>query len=201
MIDEEAILEIKNVDSLQFKDKWIEDDAGFLEAPPHIELQHQTQLLLSGKSKGYIGALVGGNKVQLIERAANQDIQFAIVRKVTEFWNSVDQNNPPPPNYKLDAASIIAMNQFADPGKTYDAKDSPTMSELAHAYKRLTDSIKDTEEERQAVKAQMLVVIGDAEKCHGDGWNLSASLIGPCQMNYERAGYRNFRVTWPKPKK
>jgi putative phage-type endonuclease len=65
---EKGLLEIKNVDSLVFRDGWTQDEDGDLEAPAHIELQVQQQLLLTGRPVVHIGALVGGNKVQMIER-------------------------------------------------------------------------------------------------------------------------------------
>ena len=64
---ETSLLEIKNVDSLIFKENWIIEDGELVEAPPHIELQLQHQLMVSGIDKGYIGALIGGNKIKVIE--------------------------------------------------------------------------------------------------------------------------------------
>ena len=46
ILDDEGILEVKNVDSFIFKDGWIVDGDN-LEAPPHIELQVQSQLAVS----------------------------------------------------------------------------------------------------------------------------------------------------------
>lgn len=85
---EDELLEIKNVDSLEYKNKWI--TTGFeIEATPYIELQVQHQLLVSGLQVAYIGALIGGNKGVLLRREANPKIQKAILEKAEKFWKEI----------------------------------------------------------------------------------------------------------------
>ncbi|MCK5561232.1 MAG: YqaJ viral recombinase family protein, partial [Thermoplasmata archaeon] len=51
---DKALLEIKNVDSLIFKQQWLKnEETGKLEAPLHIEIQVQHQLLVSGRQYAY----------------------------------------------------------------------------------------------------------------------------------------------------
>ena len=59
--DELGIMEVKNVDSMVYRTKWIDDGNGHIEAPPHIEMQLQHQLHVANVSWGCIAALVGGN--------------------------------------------------------------------------------------------------------------------------------------------
>lgn len=84
------LLEIKNVDSLEYKNKWI--TTGFeIEATPYIELQVQHQLLVSGLQVAYIGGLIGGNKGVLLRREANPKIHKAILEKAEKFWKEVNK--------------------------------------------------------------------------------------------------------------
>src|SRR3990167_4888783 len=83
-----GLLEIKNVDSLAFKDGWLVDGDN-IEAPPHIELQGQHQLLVSGRQYAYIGALVGGNTVKLIRRQVDEAIHAKIKTAAADFWKSI----------------------------------------------------------------------------------------------------------------
>jgi putative phage-type endonuclease len=53
-------LEIKNVDGIQFKRKWLEE-----EPPAHIVIQHQHQLACAGYAWGAVGAFVGGNRMSI----------------------------------------------------------------------------------------------------------------------------------------
>ena len=67
-------------------------------------------------------------------------------------------------------------------------------------YKELGDASKDMDKERRAIKAELLTVLGDAEKAGAEGFfKISAGMIGPSVIEtYERKGYRNFRVTVSK---
>jgi putative phage-type endonuclease len=195
-----GILEIKNVDWLAFRNGWLVE-ADYIEAPAHIEIQTQHQQLVSGWGWSIIGALVGGNRYEALERLADVDVHAGIVAKAAEFWHSIDTNTPPPPVMPDDAAAVIRMHGFAEPGKLYDAKalgDDEIAGMLAD-YVRLGREAKDIEEIREVRKAELLQRIGDAEKVLVDGFSVTAGMVGPTTVSYERKGYRNFRVTAKKP--
>lgn len=81
------LLEIKNVDSLQYKKEWRQ---GFeIEAPPKIELQIQNELLVSGLRVGYIGVLIGGNRGICLRREANKKVHDEILKRAQKFWKEV----------------------------------------------------------------------------------------------------------------
>lgn len=189
-IDDDAILEIKNVDSLVYNREWTDD-----EAPSHIELQVQMQMLLSGKKKAYICALVGGNSLRIIEREYVEGVGMAILLKVAEFWG---MDKPPTPNFESDSEFIKSIYHYADPNKYIDP--NPSLDSLAMRYKELNNSIKEFEGSLEAVKAEMLTIIKDAEKCKGSFYTISAGVVGEVQMNYVRKAYRNFRITFKKEK-
>lgn len=192
------ILEIKNVDSLVFKQTWTEDGDSF-EAPPHIELQVQHQLLVSGLKVAYIGALVGGNRVVLIRREAQADIQNAILREALKFWASVEAGQEPAPDFERDAAFIASLYQHAEPGKVLDAQGDEETARLVMAYQQASHEVKVAEEAKKAAKAALLVRIGDAEKVKGEGWTISAGVQGPVEVPaHTREGFRNFRITFKK---
>lgn len=212
---EKGLLEIKNVDSLAFRDGWTEDDAGNIEAPLHIEIQVQQQLMVSGRAFAYIGALVGGNRLVLIKRERNEKVIASIKQKISDFWASIESNTPPKPNFERDAKFIASLYNYADPNKIYDARDNESFLELAREHKRLGDIAKDADAKRDALKAQMLMVIGDAEKVEGGAFSISLGMVSdsvkmitdltPAMLAGEepiskRAGYRNFRTTWRKQK-
>jgi putative phage-type endonuclease len=198
----DGLLEIKNVDGLAFRNGWVVEDKE-IEAPPHIEIQVQHQLAVSGKSFAYIGALIGGNRVELLKREPDKDIIKKIEDRVDWFWSTIEANTPPPPDFTKDAAFIAKLYNYAEPGKVLDLKGDNEAMELAREYKRLMDIEKAAEAGKKAIKAQFLIKIGDAEKVLGDEFtSISAGIIGPQQIEaHERAGYRNFRINWPRGKK
>lgn len=199
-IGDDGLLEIKNVDSLAYRDNWIEQDDGNIEAPLHIEIQVQQQLMVSGRSFAWIGALVGGNRLVLIKRDRNETVIASIKQKVAEFWQSIESNTPPKPNFERDAKFISSLYNFSEPGKLLDVRDNEEFMNLAREHKRLGDIAKDAETKRDGLKAQMLTIIGDAEKVEGGEFSISAGIIGECEVAYTRKAYRNFKPTWRKVK-
>lgn len=191
----DSILEIKNVDALAFRDGWIVDGDN-LEAPPHIEIQVQHQLAVSGLKRAYIGALIGGNQVVLIPRERDDEIIAAIEQKVEAFWKSIAANQPPKPDYERDAEFITKLYSYAEPGKVVTADDR--IADLIDEYRKWSDAAKEAEDKKQGVKAQLLECIGDAEKCKGDLFTISAGMVGECEVAYTRKAYRNFRVSFKK---
>lgn len=192
--DDDAILEVKTVDSLAFRDGWAIDD-GFIEAPPHIEIQVQHQMFVSGLRRAYIGVMVGGNRIEVIERHADDAVHAGILARAAEFWQSIASNTPPEPVMPDDAAAVIRMHQFAEPGKLLDARGDARIASLLREYHRLKRESADLAELAEVHKAELLAIIGDAEKVVSDVGTVSAGIVGPAQVAYERKAYRNFRFT------
>lgn len=197
----DGLLEVKNVDSLAYREGWAVDDAG-VEAPPHIEIQVQHQLLVSGLGFAKIGALVGGNKGTLIPRVRDEKIIAAIKSKVAAFWLSIQEGREPAPNFERDAEFIAKLHSFAEPGSQADMKADTALAELAREYKFLGDAAKTAEDGRKALKAKILLKIGDVEKVTGDGFTVTAGMIGPTHVEaFDKEGFRSFRINWKKEKR
>ncbi len=196
IIEGVGLMEIKNVDGQQFREKWIDDDV--IEAPPHIEFQVQHQMLVSGIETTWIVAFVGGNTVVVTERKYNPKIGEAIIKKAAEFWKSIDENTPPVPDFEKDAEYIIALHNYADPGKLMKATDD--ISFMAKEYRTFSEKIKELEKQKEIIKAKILQEINDVEKVVGDQFSISAGMIGPAEVSYKREGYRTFKVNWKKEK-
>lgn len=196
----DAILEIKTVDAFAFKQGWIiEDD--YVEAPPHIELQVQHQMLVSGLRRAFIGVLIGGNRIEVLEREADDQVHAGIIAAARHFWTSIADGRAPDPVMPDDARAVIRLNQHAEPGKLIDARSDALITELVSQYDYLGRQAKGIADERDVVKAELLSRIGDAEKVLLDGFSVSAGFVGSAEIPaYTRAGYRNLRVTAKKPK-
>lgn len=204
------ILEIKTVDGLAFQRGWIiEDD--YVEAPAHIELQVQHQMLVSGMRRAYIGCLIGGNRIEVLEREADDQVHAGIIVAARDFWSSISEGREPAPVMPDDAGAIIRMNQHAEPGKLLDARGNPLIAELISQYDYLGRQASQIEDERKVVKAELLQAIGDAEKVMIDGFSVSAGFTGPSAGTLvtpemvgtyvgARQGFRNLRVTAKKAK-
>lgn len=196
-----GLLEVKNVDALQFRDGWI-IDGDKLEAPLHIEFQVQHQLLVSGRAFAYIGALVGGNRVELIRREPNPKAFEQIKAKVAAFWKSIDDNVEPKPDYSRDADIIKAMHQAATKGKLFVADDDANVASLMEKYKEHAAVEKAAEAEKKSVQAQILVAVGDADKvAHRSLGSIDLGITEGGPVSYERKAFRRFTPHWKKEAK
>lgn len=196
-----GILEVKNVFGLIFNEQWITED-GYIEAPPHIEIQCQTQMLVSERKFLKIGALVSGNKIELLHRKRDEEIIEAIKKKVVEFWHMVDNKIEPNIDFVKDAKFLAQIYGYAEPNKILDARGNEEIATLVQGYIAASKQEKTAQLNKKAFKSQLLVTIGEAEKCIGEKFSISAGMIAPSTVeSYERAGYRNFRVTPKKEKK
>lgn len=194
-----GLLEVKNVDALMFRDGWIvEGDS--IEAPPHIELQLQHQLGISGLKFGAIGALVGGNRVIKIHREANPDVINAIRTKAAALWKRIETNDPPDLDFLKNSEFICSLYQNATAGKVLDFRKDKGIEDLVNEYRRFGEMEKEAYAQKQAIKAQLLVGLSDAEKAIGNGYSITAGITSGGPVSYVREPFRNFRVNFKKVK-
>jgi len=198
----EALLEIKNVDSLAYKDGWIiDEETKEIEAPPYIEFQVQHQMLVSGYDLAYIGALIGGNTVKLLKREADKEVHEAILKKCAQFWDDIAKGVEPDPDFERDAEFIALLYRGSVPGKTYDATDDMDLFNLATQYRSHQEIEKEATGKKKAIKAQILMYINDIAKVNGESYTISAGTTLPTVVEaYERKAFRNFRINWKKGK-
>jgi putative phage-type endonuclease len=197
IVNTKEILEIKNVDSFQFKQGWIHEEDQ-VEAPPHIELQVQHQLLLAEREAARIGALIGGNQVVCFRRTRSDTIIGSIVEKIQSFWESIEKNEEPSPDFARDFDLIKKIYSHAEAGKVIDFRSDEEFTSLGLKHKELDEKMKALKLEKDKVNAEMRILCGDAEKILGDGFSISAGLVEPSQISYLRKEYRNFRLNWSK---
>lgn len=199
-----GLLEIKNVDSLIYRNEWTDD-----EAPAHIEAQVQHQMEVADRGWTLIAALVGGNNMKLILRERDRDVGEAICSRVTEFWESVDNGEAPMPNFDQDAGFIMKMHTD-DAGEPINISDDEDLKALVVAYKALRDRYNQIEKATDAIKAEVLYLVGNASALvSNDGLTVNLKLtkstmptiITEDMVGDEiggRSGWRQFRITQKK---
>lgn len=198
---EVCLVECKNSDKYQYEEKYIENDDGSIEAPAHIEIQAQVEMYVSGIHKLKLCVLIGGSRLVIIDRELDHNVINIILKKNDEFWRRIDNDDPPPVDYKVDSEFLIALNQSAVKGRVADVSQSQEVAELVSRYKSLSDSSKLIDEQKTEIKARLMEMIGDAEKAIGNGFSISMGTVAECPMNYVRSAYRQFRINFKKEKK
>jgi len=200
-----GLLEIKNVDRMVFLDQWHEGADGVIEAPPHIEIQLQTQLEVAGYGWGCIVPLVGGNEAHTLMRDRDRDIGDDVRRRTAAFWRSVEAGTPPRPDFERDAGFIIdALRRHANAGETVDADTA--LEALLQEYADAAREAADAERRKNAAKAEALMLVGTASRVRsqigavscGEVQDSAGTLITPDMVGTyvgARRGFRQFRFT------
>lgn len=205
----DGILEIKNVDRIAFAKGWIEHESGEIEAPEHIEMQVQHQMEVSGLSWAVIAALVGGNELKLAHRKRDRAVGKAIRQRIAAFWESIDANDPPRPDYERDYDRIVRSGLDEVTGLAVDADEDieSMLRDLVAAQK----ARKEAEAAERAAKAMILERVGSASKVRSSIGTLSCGvskatqgkLITPEMVGTyinARQPFRVFRFTEAKNK-
>jgi predicted phage-related endonuclease len=212
--DGPALLEIKNVDSLAYRDGWVlGDDETEAEAPVQIEFQVQHQLLVSGFKRAFIGALVGGNRVVILPRERDETVITAIRQRVAKFWTDVTENREPPAIFPGDTSAVLRLHNHAEPGTVLNATtdEYTEVQQLAAEYHAAAVAEKLAKEDKDTAKAKLLTLIGDHEKVLLPGGSISAGVVADSAGTLVtsemvgtyvggRSGYRNCRF-YPKKEK
>jgi putative phage-type endonuclease len=205
-----GILEVKNVDWVQYQKNWIDDGNGNIEAPEHIELQVQHQMEIADYNWCAIVALVGGNEQKIVLRNRDRDIGKSIRERTGEFWNRVQSNTAPSADYTRDAEFIIKqLRNGADEGLVAEADRE--LEDMIKQFEFVRKEASDLEKIKEQKRAEILDRIGRASKVltsfgslsTGQVKGRSGTLITPEMVGTvigATEGYRSFRF-YPKKEK
>jgi putative phage-type endonuclease len=184
-----GVLEIKTADWLIVRG-W-EDG----EPPLSYELQVQAYLACTGRAWGCMAVLVGGNELRLFDYERRPKTIDIIEAEVAAFWRSIAEDNPPKPDFSRDGAMIAKLYATVAPGKALDLSDSNRLPELIADYRRGSAQEKEGASIKSAAKAEILPLIGDAERVICGAATISAKTIAGSHIEYDRRAYRDFRIT------
>lgn len=186
--DRSALLEIKLVGPFQFARGWKEEEGFGLQAPVEIEAQCQQEMLLAEIPVLFIGVLVG-TETYVLRRDLDNAVASRLEREARAFWQAPE----PEPDFLADADFIAQLYAQAKPGKVIDADEY--MLSLMAAYKEYGAVEAAAEKQKKACKAELLTLIGDAERVEGDGYVLSAKTVEETVVEaYTRKSFRSFRI-------
>ena len=194
--DGPAVLEIKNVDRLIFDDQWERDDQGNYQAPIHIELQLQHQMLCTGYKKAHLAALVGGNELIQIERVPSEELVKLIHEKVSAFWTRVSAKDEP--SLEEDGSDLIHVKRayMALTGEYMEA--STSQDEWACKLKEAQAAKKNADAEVKHYKGLILNEAQNASIVKGGNWRLSRTHVPEKDISYTRKAYVLDRFTFKK---
>lgn len=209
-----GIMEVKNIDALQFRRQWI-DDGESIEATPQIEMQVQHQLEVADLNWSLIAPLVGGNTPKVVVRERDTEVGALIRAKVAELWERVAAGNPPEPNFDRDADTISKL-YVNNNGSEIDLSDNDRLIMLCSEHEAAKIAKNDAEKRQKAAKAEILTIIEAAKTVHagaykigagtnkesyrayhrdaGERWTITKSIIPAADIEATVPAYRNVRI-------
>ena len=209
-----GIMEVKNIDALQFRRQWI-DDGETIEATPQIEMQVQHQLEVADLNWSLIAPLVGGNTPKVVVRERDAEVGAMIRAKVAELWQRVAAGNPPDPDFEKDAETISKL-YVNNNGTEVDLSDNARLIALCAEHEAAKNEKTAAEKRQKAAKAEILTIIEAAKTVHagafkigagtnkesyrayhreaGERWTISKSIIPATDIEATVPAYRNVRI-------
>lgn len=173
-------LEIKSTSYAEYKKNFIEHSDDDIEAPPHYEIQMQTEIeLLEGN--GFSGCIMAvfildTRELKYIFRERNKIVCEEMRKAVKSFW---EMTEPPAPDYARDKSIISRICPAVNPDVQMDATQNNRVTELAAQYRLSKDLIKQEEANADAASAELLKLLGDARYAWTNSHKITVSDIKP----------------------
>jgi len=174
-----VLIEIKAVDYFIYKDTWTEE-----EAPPHIEIQVQHELLCAPEfDVAAIVACTGIYNYNVIYRERDEDVITAIRQRIAKFWKDVEEGNEPEINFERDAAVINEMF----PSQTVlplDLTEDTEFSELLIQFDLAKSQEAEFKKIKEASKAKIHYYLKDAEGAFTNKYKINTKRTNPKEATF-----------------
>lgn len=177
----EGLLEVKTTGYFQEENGWTKT-----RAPIDYEFQIMGQLSLAIQEGqeiawGCIGALDGRKSTRLFHRLPDPALWALIKEEAAKFWHSIKIDEPPAPDYTVDADLIRKMQGEINVGHNISLNGNNRAHELVENYKTLEDNVRgsiehvaDTKARMEKIKNELHHMMGKAEVALVGDYRISA---------------------------
>jgi putative phage-type endonuclease len=152
-----AILEIKNR-SVSYA-AMVGDDI----ITEYEQCQVQQYLGASGAEIAFLAVLVGGQKYIQIEVRRDEDVFYYLAKIEEEFWRCVQERRPPIHMENRLTTDTMKLLYPKSSGLTVDLSDEVEADDLIAQYKAADEAVKQAEEDKDRIKANLQRMLGEAE--------------------------------------
>lgn len=197
--DASAIVQVKSVEASTFRKKWLQDD-GSVEPPLWIVIQANIEAHLTGAERAFVAPLVVSHTVEmpLIEVPLHRDLMETLKAECREFWRSVDADEEPSPDFRLDAHVIDRMFGRGASEEAVDFIGDERAEELVGLRHSLKRTIADAEKDLAAVEAEIKFKMEGADIAYlSGGRSIRWSTIRRLSPDGKPIAYRVLRMPDP----
>lgn len=186
-------LEVKNLDSLQFRRNWIEDGET-IEATPQIELQIQAQMEVADLGWSLIAPLVGGNTPKVVIRQRDLEVGEMIRAKAEELWVRIAAGNAPQPDFEKDA-EVISKLYVNNNGLEVDLSDNNHLIALCAEHEAAKTQKLEAEKRQKAAKAEILTIVEHAKTAYAGAFKIGAGTNKESYRAYHQEAGERWTIT------
>jgi hypothetical protein len=191
-------LQIKTVASMEFDKHW-KNEEGEIQFPLYVAVQAIGDATLSGCEWACAGAMVSGFGVDfyLIDVPLTAGLMDRIRREVADFWRRVRENDPYPPDYRLDGDVIKSVYADDDGGEIDLSENKGVLKLIAarEAMKKYEDEGTSAAKERKTIDAELIHLLGNATRgTLGDGRVIEAKTIRRSGFTVEPTTFRSIKI-------
>ncbi|KYD03474.1 hypothetical protein B4102_3392 [Heyndrickxia sporothermodurans] len=158
VVGESAVLECKTASAYLSKE-WKDE-----EIPDTYLVQVQHYLGVTGKQKGYIAVLIGGNKFVWKEVERDEELINLIFQAEINFWNNHVLANVPPPLDGSSAAEKYLKEKYDRAEKDKEVVLPPDYKEILVQYEKIKSDEKLIKKAKTEIENKIKAELQDAER-------------------------------------
>ena len=189
-----GVVQIKTVEPNVFRRTWREE--GEITPPLWIACQALVEAYLTGADWAAVAAMVVGFGIDLhvIDIPIQRKLVDRIKAEVAAFWVRIEERNPYPPDYGRDGALIAKLYANVEKGKELDLRSDNELPALVAERVQKGDEIEALKARRDAIRAEILEKMGDAEAAFFAGGRITAKMVSKKPYQVMPKPYRDLRV-------
>jgi predicted phage-related endonuclease len=167
------------------------------EPPLWILLQAATEMLLTGAEFAVVAVMVVDPfsldvTLNRFERTAA--VEDKIIRQVEKFWQMVDCDEEPEPDFGRDDAVIRALHPRAERGSLLDLRSSNEVMDMLVRRADANEKIKGLESEKSMIEAELRYRLGDHESALVEGFKVTYKNVHMPERIIPESNNRQLRI-------
>lgn len=194
-----ALLEIKNTGGYKLEE-WANGEPSVDgmweggEAPAHYIVQVQHQHAVMGTTVGYIGALLGGNRLYIIRVDRDDELIDTIIAQEKEFWNEYVNGDGVPEIDGTETTTDLLTQVFSESDPDASVEFTPDVLDALAEYQKAASQEKEVAERKRRASNILRESLGEAET----GMAYGVSVITWKPQVTERFDAKQFRAEHPE---
>lgn len=198
-VEGRGAVQIKTVGTFAFKQGWRGED-GEIEIPLWIAVQASVEAALTGATWAAVAAMAlgdGGLDLHVVDVPLKPALMVKLRALVADFWRSIAENDPYPPDYNRDEALIARIYAESDGGEV-DLSSNARVAEileLREHMKALEKAGAAAAAARGYLDAELIFTLKNAATGRlADGREITAKTVRRKGFTVEPTSYRAVRV-------